>query len=205
MSLRRKFFAATYDRFITGSQKAGLADMRQTLLKEAHGDVLEIGAGTGLNVELYGTSVSSLTLTEPDPSMVKRLEHRASQVTPPAKVLRAPAEDLPFEDGSFDTVVATLVFCGVDDQPRAVREAKRVLRPGGTLLFLEHVRSSNPEVARFQDKRNWLNRLVVMCDCNRATQETMRQAGFELTRLDDWELPKAPKFARPAIVGSARA
>src|SRR5207249_6677845 len=129
--------------------------------------VLEIGAGTGANLSLYGPAVESLTLTEPERPMLRRLERRARDHASSATVLRAPAEDLPFEDGSFDTVVTTLVLCGVDDQPRALREARRVLRPGGRLLFLEHVRSDDPGVARLQDRMNWLNHSIFGCDCNR--------------------------------------
>ena len=136
--------------------------------------------------------------------MLRRLERKAREHEPLAKVLRAPAEDLPFEDDTFDTVVSTLVLCGVDDQPRALREARRVLRPGGRLLFLEHVRSDDPQLARFQDRMNWLNRFVVHCDCNRPTLATIETEGFTIDRLERTTLPKAPKFVRPAIIGTAR-
>ena len=135
--------------------------------------------------------------------MLRRLQRTAREHAPLAQVLRAPAEDLPFEDDSFDTVVSTLVLCGVDDQPRALREAHRVLRPGGRLLFLEHVRSDDPALARLQDRMNWLNRLVVQCDCNRPTLATIEAEGFGLSRLERTMLPKAPTFVRPLIVGAA--
>jgi ubiquinone/menaquinone biosynthesis C-methylase UbiE len=202
MSLRRRFFALTYDRSIAKVEKAGLRDHRQHLLAGASGKVLEIGAGTGMNLPLYGPSVE-LTMTEPDPPMLKRLQRKVSDQAPTAKVLRAPAEDIPFEDGSFDTVVSTLVLCGVDDQPRALREIRRLLRPGGAFLFIEHVRSDEPGLARFQDRMNWLNRFVVCCDCNRPTLETIEATGFEVTQLERTILPKAPKFVRPLIVGTA--
>ena len=202
MSLRRRFFALTYDRSIAKVERAGLRDLRQGLLAGASGKVLEIGGGTGLNLPLYGPSIE-LTVTEPDPPMLKRLQRKVGEQRPAAKVLRAPAEDLPFEDGTFDTVVSTLVLCGVDDQPRALREVRRLLRPGGTLLFIEHVRSDEPGLARFQDRMNWLNRFVVCCDCNRPTLETIEATGFEVTQLERTILPKAPKFARPLIVGTA--
>jgi ubiquinone/menaquinone biosynthesis C-methylase UbiE len=144
-----------------------------------------------------------LTVTEPDLSMIKRLERRVRDEASNATVLRAPAEDLPFEDDTFDMVVSTLVLCGVDDQPRAVREIRRVLRPRGRLLFLEHLRSDDTKLARTQDRLNWLNRLVVCCDCNRPTLDTITDAGFEITTLEHTSLPKAPPFARPTVVGSA--
>ena len=135
--------------------------------------------------------------------MLKRLERQVSAQMPSTMVLRAPAEDLPFEDETFDVVVSTLVLCGVDDQPRAVREIRRVLRPGGRFLFLEHVRAADPGAAKKQDRMNWLNRAVVCCDCNRPTLETIEGGGFRVTALEHTELPKAPSFVRPAIVGSA--
>jgi SAM-dependent methyltransferase len=137
--------------------------------------------------------------------MLKRLERKAREQNSQATVLRAPAEDLPFEDASFDTVVSTLVLCGVDDQPRVVRELRRVLRPGGRLIFIEHVRSDDPHVAKMQDRMNPVNRFFVCCDCNRRTLETIGSAGFEVTELEHTELPKAPPFVRPLIVGSAQA
>src|SRR5580704_7719832 len=147
MSLRTTFFALTYDRQIARAEKAGLRAFREHLLAGLTGDVLEIGAGTGTNLPCYGPAITSLTLTEPQPPMLRRRERR-----PSATVLRAPAEDLPFDDHTFDVAVSTLVLCGVDDQPRALRELRRVLRPGGTLLFLEHVRADDPKRARQQDK-----------------------------------------------------
>src|SRR5690242_9833498 len=208
MSLRTRFFALTYDRQIAKTEAAGLRAMRERLLAEAHGDVLEIGGGTGLNLPYYGPAVTSLTITEPPPPMLRRLERRmaeaaAGQHGPAATVLRAPAEDLPFDDDSFDVAVSTLVLCGVDDQPRALRELRRVLRPGGRLLFIEHLRSGDPGTARLQDRMNWLNRLVVCCDCNRPTLGTIEQAGFTVADVEHTELPKAPPFVRPAVTGYA--
>jgi ubiquinone/menaquinone biosynthesis C-methylase UbiE len=209
MSLRNKLFALTYDRQMAGTEKAGLRAMRERLLGGAHGDVLEIGGGTGLNLTCYGPAVGSLTITEPQPPMLRRLERRARAVGvrehgPVTTVLRAPAEDLPFDDQTFDVAVSTLVLCGVDDQPRALRELRRVLRPGGELLFIEHVRAGDPATARRQDRVNWLNRLVAGCDCNRPTLETLGRAGFTVTEVEHTELPKAPKFIRPAIAGRAK-
>jgi ubiquinone/menaquinone biosynthesis C-methylase UbiE len=203
MSLRGRFFAATYDRQIARSEKAGLAALRAGLLARAAGRVLEIGGGTGANLVHYGPAVESLTVTEPEVPMLKRLERRARAEAHQAIVLRAPAEDLPFEDDTFDVVVSTLVLCGVDDQPRALREIRRVLRSEGHLLFLEHVRSTDPKVAKKQDRMNWVNQLVVCCDCNRPTLETINDAGFAVTSLEHTTLPKAPSFVRPTIVGTA--
>jgi len=203
MSLRKNIFAAMYDPMSRKTEEAGLRVMRQGLLAEASGAVLEIGAGTGRNLAHYDGNVESLVLTEPEPAMIRRLQKKAREQAPLAKILRAPAEDLPFEDDSFDTVVSTLVLCGVDDQSRSLREMRRVLRPGGQLLFLEHVRSDDPSLVRLQDRMNWLNRLVVHCDCNRPTLATVEATGFNVSQLERSILPKAPKFAQPLIVGTA--
>ncbi len=205
MALRTRFFAMTYDRQIARSEKAGLRAFREGLLAGAQGDVLEIGGGTGANLPCYGPAVESLTITEPQPPMLRRLERRVREQGRAIKVLRAPAEDLPFDDDTFDVAVSTLVLCGVDDQPRALRELRRVLRPGGRLLFIEHVRSEDQRRARVQDRLNWLNRLVVCCDCNRPTLDTIQKAGFTVTQVEHTALPKAPKFVSPAVVGSATA
>ena len=203
MSLRTKFFAMTYDRQIARTEKAGLRVFRQRLLAGASGDVLEIGGGTGANLPCYGPAVGSLTITEPQPPMLRRLERAVQAHRPGTRVLRAPAEDLPFDDDSFDVAVSTLVLCGVDDQPRALRELHRVLRPGGRLLFIEHLRSDDPGLARLQDRMNWLNRLVVCCDCNRRTLDSIHGTGFAVTQVQHTALPKAPPFVRPTVLGSA--
>ena len=203
MSLRDSLFAMTYDRQIARAEEAGLRDMRKRLLAGAKGSVIEIGGGTGANLAWYGPEVKSLTVTEPVTAMVRKLERHVTELGSSATVLRAPAEDLPFEAGTFDVAVSTLVLCGVDDQPRALRELRRVLRPGGRLLFIEHLRSGDPGTARLQDRLNWLNRLVVCCDCNRPTLDSIRAAGFTVTEVEHTELPKAPPFARPMVLGSA--
>jgi ubiquinone/menaquinone biosynthesis C-methylase UbiE len=203
VSLRSRFFALTYDRSSAKVEQAGLGAIREDLVGGASGDVLEIGGGTGANLRHYGPGVGSLTITEPETPMLKRLEKKVREQGSRAKVLRAPAEDLPFDDDSFDTVVSTLVLCGVDDQPRALREIRRVLRPGGRLVFIEHVRSDDPKLARTQDRMNGLNRFMVCCDCNRPTLDTIRKEGFEIERIDQTTMPKVPRFVSPLIAGTA--
>jgi len=205
MGLRKSIFAATYDRLSRKSEDAGLRALRQGLLAGATGRVLEIGAGTGANLSLYNRAIDGLVLTEPESPMLRRLQKAAHEHMPLAQIVQSAAEHLPFEDWSFDTVVSTLVLCGVDDQVQALQEAHRVLKPGGQLLFLEHVRSDDPSLARFQDRMNWLNRIVVQCDCNRSTLSTIEAEGFTVSKLQRTELPKAPKFVRPLIVGTAAA
>ena len=202
MSLRWTIWAPLYDRTSRGSEEAGLRALRQGLVADATGRVLEIGAGTGANLPHYAGGIESLVLTEPQPPMLRRLQGKVREQAPPAEVLQAPSEDLPFDDASFDTVVSTLVLCGVD-QERSLGEVRRVLRPGGRLLFLEHVRSDDPALARLQDRLNPLNRFLVGCDCNRETLAAIETAGFTISRVEQTTLPEAPRFVRPAIVGTA--
>jgi ubiquinone/menaquinone biosynthesis C-methylase UbiE len=201
VSLRWTILAPAYDRMSRSSEEAGLGAMRKGLLADAEGRVLEIGGGTGVNLPYYD-GVDSLVVTEPEPPMLRRLQDKARDQAPRAELVRAPAEDLPFEDASFDSVVSTLVLCGVD-QERALAEVRRVLRPGGRLLFLEHVRSDDPELARFQDRMNPLNRFLVGCSCNRQTLRAIEAAGFTVSKVEHTTTPKAPKFVRPLIVGTA--
>jgi len=203
MSLRGRFMALTYDRLGAKVEEAGLRELRRDLLGGAQGRVVEIGGGTGANLPFYGPHVESLTVTEPEAPMLRRLEAKARESPAPVTLLRAPAEDLPFDEGSFDAAVSTLVLCGVRNQALALREVHRVLRPGGRLLFIEHVRSAEPGLARLQDRMNGLNRLFAGCECNRRTLDAIREAGFVVERLEHATMQKAPRFVSPLIVGEA--
>jgi ubiquinone/menaquinone biosynthesis C-methylase UbiE len=197
-------FSAMYDSCMKGTEEAGLREMRRSLLAEATGRTVELGAGTGLNLDLYPEAVTELALTEPDPYMVKQLRGRVAEAGREATIVEAGAESLPFPDDSFDTAVATLVLCTVPDPEAALAEAARVLRPGGRLLFLEHVRAEEPGLARWQDRleRPW--RFVGDgCHCNRDTVATISGSGLELGSLERDQLPKAPPIVRPLARGSA--
>ena len=205
MSLYGRLFAATYDRVLAGAERAGLAEQRAALLREAHGRVLEIGAGTGLNLAHYPDTVEELVLTEPEEPMARRLEAKlAEHGRAGARVVHAGAEELPFEDDSFDTVVSTLVLCTVPDAELALAEITRVLRPGGRLLFLEHVRSDSPRLARWQDRlqRPW-RAFGHGCNCNRPTPELIERSPLTIERMERGELPKAPPIVRPTATGVA--
>ena len=202
-----RFFAAIYDRMLAGTEKAGLAQMRAELIAGARGRTLELGAGTGLNLPHYTAAVTELVLTEPDPFMARRLHAKLAE-DPPApesvEVIETPAERLPFEDDSFDTVVGTLVLCTVDDPSAAAREVARAIKPQGRLLYLEHVRDPGEgRLARWQDRleRPW-GWVGAGCHPNRDTATTLAGAGFAV-EPDRAELPKAPPWVRPLIRGSA--
>jgi ubiquinone/menaquinone biosynthesis C-methylase UbiE len=203
-----RLFATFYDRLLAGSEEAGLGEMRRQLLAGASGRAIELGAGTGVNLELYPEGVDELVALEPDPHMAKQL--RARLAGSPrwagggAEVAEIRAERLPFEDACFDLAVATLVLCTIPDPAAALGELRRVLKPGAPLLFLEHVRAAEPRVARLQDRleKPW-RFLGDGCHCNRDTAATLAASGFELPQLDHDRMPKAPSFVRPLIRGRA--
>jgi ubiquinone/menaquinone biosynthesis C-methylase UbiE len=136
--------------------------------------------------------------------MARRLDQRASQHDPTPRVLLAPGESLPIDDDSIDTVVSTLVLCTVDDVDRTLGEVRRILAPGGRLLFLEHVRSEDPRRAKWQDRlhRPW-KAFGHGCNCNRDTVATLEQSGFRLEDLKHGTMPKAPPIVRPLVTGVA--
>jgi ubiquinone/menaquinone biosynthesis C-methylase UbiE len=201
MNIWGRIFATCYDRVMAATEDAGLRDARREVLAQARGRVLEIGAGTGANVELYPDTVAQLVLTEPEEPMARRLRPRAGA----AQVVVAPAESLPFEDDSFDTAVCTLVLCTVVDQEAAIGEIRRVLKPGGRLLLIEHVRAGDPGLARWQDRLDGFQRRVAHgCHANRDTAAALGRAGFAVD-VADWRIPKAPPYVKPAIRGTATA
>jgi ubiquinone/menaquinone biosynthesis C-methylase UbiE len=197
-------FAGLYDRGMRSTEDAGLRRMRVELLAEARGRVVELGAGTGVNLDLYPEAVSEVVLVEPDPHMAKQLRVRAAESTRETKVAEAPAERMPFVSDSFDTAVATLVLCTVPDPAAALGEIGRLLKPGGRLLFIEHVRSRDPALARWQDRleKPW-RFLGDGCHCNRDTVATISASQLRLGDVQHDRLPKAPPIVRPLARGSA--
>jgi SAM-dependent methyltransferase len=225
-----RLFASFYDRALKASEENGLRDMRQALLADARGRVVEIGAGTGVNLDLYGDEVEDLTLIEPDPHMGAKLRERLAgratdaadsaepppdagdapastsdgPASPPARLVTAPAEAIPFDDDTFDTAVATLVLCTVPDPITAIAELARVLKPGGRLLFIEHVRAADPAGARWQDRfeKPW-RFMADGCHCNRDTEANLRASSFTVEAVEHGKLPKAMPIVRPLIRGTA--
>jgi SAM-dependent methyltransferase len=198
-----RILARVYDPFLCRGELAGMRRRRGTLLHDATGRVVEIGAGTGLNVKHYPDGIAELVLVEPEPAMRRRLAHRLQQRGSVARIVDAPAEHLPLPDASVDTVVSTLVLCTVDEPDRALREIARVLKPEGQLLFIEHVRASSRLLAACQDHllEPW-RRFAGGCRCNRPTVELMRACGFDVT-ADNVAWRCMPPIVRPLMVGRA--
>jgi len=198
-------FALLYDPFVWVAERAGVRAHRQELLSRARGCTLEIGSGTGLNLAYYPEDLDELVLIEPDPAMRSQMEKRLSRSGRRARLVDASAERLPFADASVDTVVSTFVLCTVDAPDVALREIARVLRPDGQLLFLEHVRSESPTLARWQDRLAgpW-RRFAQGCRCNRATAELMSACGLRLADVREASWRAMPPIVRPLIAGRAQ-
>jgi ubiquinone/menaquinone biosynthesis C-methylase UbiE len=166
--------------------------------------VLEIGAGTGLNLPRY-RHASHVTVVEPDTTYARRLRERAAAARVPVDVVIGKAEQLAFRDEAFDHVVASLALCSVDDLDAVLGELRRVLRAGGSLAFLEHVRSESARRARWQDRLTPVQRrLADGCHLNRDTPSAIERAGFELVELERFELPPGHPLIKDAVQGVAR-
>jgi SAM-dependent methyltransferase len=198
-------FARGFDRFNKGAEDAGLRERRRALLTRTRGRTLEIGAGTGVNVGLYPDFAIDLVLTEPDGHMRHQLERKLTALGCRAEVVDAPAERLPLPDASIDTVVATLVFCTIPEPKTALGEIERVLKPGGRLLFLEHVRANDPGKALWQDRLErpwgWFGR---GCHPNRDTLAIIKRSELELVEVEHGRIARVPRIVRPLVLGEAR-
>jgi ubiquinone/menaquinone biosynthesis C-methylase UbiE len=199
--------AAVYDRILRPAEEAGLAAWRAELLRGLSGDVLEVGAGTGANLPHYPRSIRRLVLTEPDPHMRKRLERKlAEDGEPNGEVADGSLDGLPFPDATFDAVVATLVLCSVGDPARALREVRRVLKPDGRFVFIEHVAGgAGSSLSRWQGRLEpiW-KRLAGNCHLTRRTEEALHAAGFTLETIERDAIPKALPWVSPSVRGVAR-
>jgi ubiquinone/menaquinone biosynthesis C-methylase UbiE len=198
----RRIFAALYDRQLRPLERGWLGQRRGALLGGLTGQVLEVGAGTGGNLAHY-RHAGTVVACEPDPAMRARLAGKLADAPVPVRLCDAAAEALPFADQSFDVVVCTLVLCTVPDPPAALAESYRVLRPGGRLVFLEHVRGRG-RLARWQDR---LTPLQVWfsggCHPNRDTQAAIADAGFAIGPLEVFEPTPNSPITRPFIQGAA--
>jgi ubiquinone/menaquinone biosynthesis C-methylase UbiE len=205
MSVHHPFFARLYPVLSAAMERRGLAEHRRTLLAGLAGTVIEVGAGNGLNFRHYPTTVTRVLAVEPEPRL-RGLAHAAAEhASVPVEVIDGLAERLPAETGSADAVVVSLVLCSVGDQVAALRECHRVLKPGGQLRFLEHVRADTRGVARVQrilDATCW-PRLAGGCHTGRDTAALIERCGFTIDRLDRFLFPDVRLPTSTHILGTA--
>jgi SAM-dependent methyltransferase len=198
-------FAAVYERSLARTEAAGLGERRQRLLAGARGRVLEIGAGTGVNLGHYPASgLSELVALEPDGAMRRRLLPRLAASGLSYEVEQAGIDEAKFEDGSFDTIVATLVLCTVPNLDSAARQIRRWLAPDGQLLFLEHVHSPGWH-GRAQQVANPLWSLFVGgCRLDRDTLAALRRADLFVTDCERFAFPRGGPLLASCVQGIAR-
>ena len=185
----------------------GVADHRRELLAGVSGAILEIGAGTGTNFAHYPEGAGDIVAVEPEPYLRRRAIAAAATASAPIRVVDAVADDLPFASASFDVVVSSLVLCSVADQPRALAELLRVLRPGGELRFYEHVRSSHRFLGRAQRALDTVWPLFGGgCHASRDTVGAIAEAGFEVESVRRFTFRPCALAAptAPHVLGSAR-
>ena len=178
MTITSRAFAALYDSLAAREDARGGAALRELLVADAGGEVLELGAGTGRCLPHYRCARRVVAL-EPDDAMRRYAARRAAAATAPVEVVPGDARALPFNDETFDTVVAAWVLCTIPEPTRALAEVARVLRPDGTLRFLEHVRATDQPLVRWQDRLELPWRLVARgCRCNQDTVGLIWQAAL---------------------------
>lgn len=197
-----------YDRFMRATERACLERWRTELLAELSGSILEIGAGTGANVPRYPAGVTRLVLVDDDRHMLAKLEARVrGSGRSGIEIRQASATSLPFPDASFDAVVSTLVLCSVPDVDVVLREVRRVLRPDGTFVYLEHV-ADEEGTSRLAWQRRvepvW-KRVAGNCHLTRRTGEAIRRAGFVVEDERRESMRKSLPIVRPTVRGVARA
>lgn len=210
LGLNEWLFARWYPLVCGLAERAGQRETRAQLIADARGRTLEIGAGSGLNIAHYPDQVTELVISEPSPHMVERLQAQVRAEPPRAgswELVEAAAEELPFEDATFDTVVGTYVLCSVEDPERVLREVTRVLRAGGQYLYLEHVHAGEGTIlGTFQDMVEVPHRYIAAgCHPNRRTERLLDASPLAVERLRHGKLPRSLPTVSRIIVGSARA
>ena len=181
-----------------------LQEQRKLALAPVHGAVLEIGFGTGLNLSHYPKGVTSLNALDPARMLPKKVAQRIAEAAMPVEIAHLNAERLPFQDGRFDSVVTTWTLCTIPDVIAALHEVRRVLRPDGQFAFLEHGRSSDARVAKWQDRLNPLQQIIACgCNLNRPIDALILQAGLNLYSLERYVMPGVPRVAGEMYRGIA--
>ncbi len=178
--------------------------LREDLLTSAEGDVLEIGLGTGLNLACYPRRVLRLRAVDPAPLLPARVAKRSAAVSFPVEITHLSAERLPYDNHSFDCAVSTWTLCTVADPVQALQEVRRVLKPTGRFLFLEHGRSDETAIAKWQDRLNPLQNVIGCgCNLNRPIDQLIRKAGLHIVRLDRFVMEGVPRIGGELYRGVA--
>ncbi len=178
--------------------------LRAELLIQAHGDVLELGIGTGLNLPHYPKTVTELDAVDPADLLPKTVAARSAVLTFPVRIRRGTAEALPYADHRFDYVVSTWTLCTIPDPRLALQEVGRVLKPGGRFLFMEHGRSDNQKIAAWQDRLNPVQKVVACgCNLNRQIDRLITRSGLTISHLDRFSMESAPRLAGEIYRGTA--
>jgi SAM-dependent methyltransferase len=178
--------------------------LREDLLKDAQGEVLEIGYGTALNLPHYPTSVTRLALVDPARLLASKVQHRAAQAGFPVTIEQQRAEALPYSGRRFDTVVSTWTLCTIPDPEQALGEIRRVLKPDGLFLFLEHGRSDDARTAAWQDRLNPIQRFVACgCNLNRPIDRLITRSGLRIVRVQRFRMPRVPRVVGEMYQGQA--
>jgi ubiquinone/menaquinone biosynthesis C-methylase UbiE len=183
-----RFFANFYERMSRSSgEQSFMNPLRKEVTGQAYGLVLEVGAGNGLNFAFYEPGrIERVEAIEPDSAMLRYARERAAAARVPVNLTQAAVENLPFADESFNSAVVTLVFCSVGDPRRGLSEVRRVLKPDGVLLMVEHVRARGAIAATMQNLITPINRIVAgNCHWNRDTEKTVSEAGFQIEQRRD--------------------
>ena len=178
--------------------------LRRELLAPIHGEVLELGIGTGLNLPHYPNTIAELHAIDPVQLLPKLIAMRSAQAPFSVHFQRQTAEALPHADRHFDFVVSTWTLCTIPDPVRALQEVGRVLKPGGRFLFLEHGRSDDRTIAAWQDRLNPIqNVLGCGCNLNRQIDRLITQSGLTIAQLDRFSMRNVPRLAGEMYRGAA--
>jgi ubiquinone/menaquinone biosynthesis C-methylase UbiE len=184
--------------------RPAFSQLREALLQLASGEVLEIGFGTGLNLRHYPTTITRLSIVDPATLLPAKVARRMAAAPYPIQTTHVTAENLPFPDQQFETVVSTWTLCTIPDPVLALHEVGRVLKPGGRFLFLEHGRSDDQKVAAWQDRLNPLQNVIGCgCNLNRQIDQLITQSGLNITHLDRFSMQSVPRLVGEMYRGTA--
>ena len=184
--------------------RPAFSQLREALLQSASGEVLEIGFGTGLNLRHYPTTITRLSIVDPAILLPTKVTHRMTAAPYPIQTRHVTAEQLPFSDREFDTVVSTWTLCTIPDPGLALREVGRVLKPGGRFLFLEHGRSDDRKIAVWQDRLNPIQNVIGCgCNLNRQIDQLITQSGLKIAHLDRFSMQGLPRLTGEMYQGTA--